>query len=964
MDIACRRILPEYYLRTDQTHRAAVPYEREHGYKLVQYSYDRSKKCKGGTNGFRLTLCCIYRAMKRTSRSRFTSGLPTLSVYLLLLNLHVASTKRNALLVMRKKTATIAEHAVVDTTDRNVLFKPGGHNDVHKQATRQCPQFDPEGPVIVFGMGGSGTRSMLKVLRQAGVDMGGAGLLNGKPQDLAEFLPPLNGSKYKHRMKPNQDKILHKANNVMMKRLNISYADSHEAQQGIIERVLRDVHRKQKGTLSWEVDDLDAETQKELITAGLVLKTIVQEFAKESVCAKGRKKWGWKAPRHIFLLPFFKWMFPKAKFIHVLRHPLDFPGHKRGSHRSQPTCGFLGQAHAWLHLAAAVVGEAPHTKKAGTRGGRIKGCGKEAEMNNARIASALWSNVTVEASRWGTRSGPTRYMEARMGEDIVKAPTETALAFLGRLLDFIEVPATDDIVTQMLSQVSSDHVSAYSNWQNQTSDDLDKYYRPWLAKELAKAMHHFDFNVPRHLKAEYDELLTDAGSSAGSALAATAADGTVAAAVARVSKVVVNPTVAPTAAPARGFLATPQPQLLGRESEYFSLTGFGDGVPSPTCSGAWIDVLPEYPNLKFAFSINAGHSGSTTFGALSSYETVPKERKENVCGIFEAGKLYLDRGRCITKTQIKRGVDRLSREDVDAELQIMRDGGRIPLNLLPKEHTRRHRCGLADRTAVTYLSAKNANASSPLCAFASKASNTVADIFGHVGTTPHLRGELEFGKQRASCEHGITNATSFFFDFGHTTLFGLGDAFVRALGAHRVSFIRYRRTRHDNALSYHKEKKIPCTGLGGLVLCPFDHGSVLLAGDPHWPSKWKKLSDYQKCLFLVDEVEARWTAFREQHPTIEALDISWRNGSEVAAGLESTAAFLSKQVPSMGFKVNPVQMSVRHHNRKKSNTRKQYSTTLKQYAKGQRTYLEIMAYSEAQLALIQAQLDFDVDFGQ
>ena len=82
-------------------------------------------------------------------------------------------------------------------------------------------------------------------------------------------------------------------------------------------------------------------------------------------------------------------------------------------------------------------------------------------------------------------------------------------------------------------------------------------------------------------------------------------------------------------------------------------------------------------------------------------------------------------------------------------------------------------------------------------------------------------------------------------------LFGLLGPLLNILP--KVTLVRIRRDRVSTAVSYWEEDKIPCSGRGMFVLCPFWHGAALAPT----LEQWHRLSDVQKCLWMVDEVEVR-----------------------------------------------------------------------------------------------------------
>ena len=453
----------------------------------------------------------------------------------------------------------------------------------------------------------------------------------------------------------------------------------------------------------------------------------------------------------------------------------------------------------------------------------------------------------------------------------------------------------------------------------------------------------------------------------------------------------------------RGMAGGSRNQRAGRRHNdslvVFRPTGFGDGHPDETCSDAWIEVLPKLQTLRFAFSITAGHTATTTFGSLDSFDFEPAEKTESlVCSTFETARFFGDLKVCNADQHRRRGQQRaatffMDERERESTMRALLANGVVPPAFLPDGETLQHPCGLPGRAATAYLKAWDAGDwQASLCSFAGTASNAVKTFLKAVerAVETHDDALLKGGAvQYAStprCGKGITPATQLFLDMGHSTIFGLGDAWVRALGAHRVSFVRIRRGRHSNAMSFIAESKIPCNGNGLLVLCPFDHGSVLMESDPDWPAKWSKLNKYQRCLWLIDEVEARWSALETQHSLdgVEMLEVEWKTGDDLSDGLEKTAAFFAKQVAAASGRGGGAaaaaageggggggggggetlkiranhdgKVKVRHHTGL-SNGRN--SKTSKKYKGLQAEYLEIMQYTDAQLALIQKQLDYN-----
>ena len=141
-------------------------------------------------------------------------------------------------------------------------------------------------------------------------------------------------------------------------------------------------------------------------------------------------------------------------------------------------------------------------------------------------------------------------------------------------------------------------------------------------------------------------------------------------------------------------------------------------------------------------------------------------------------------------------------------------------------------------------------------------------------------------------------------DLGHHIITGLGDALVRAIAPDRLAFIRIRRNRSNNAKSFLANKAIPCggnynaetasLGKGMFILCPWDHGSVILGDDPDALTKWEKLNDFQRCLWYVDEVEARWQLLKRKYPYLQTIETEpWTTSEDLMDIMNQVRDFAS-----------------------------------------------------------------------
>jgi hypothetical protein len=85
------------------------------------------------------------------------------------------------------------------------------------------------------------------------------------------------------------------------------------------------------------------------------------------------------------------------------------------------------------------------------------------------------------------------------------------------------------------------------------------------------------------------------------------------------------------------------------------------------------------------------------------------------------------------------------------------------------------------------------------------------------------------------------------------------------------------------------------------VLCPWWHGSALLRSSgmtqqAAW-DKWQQLNDFQKCLWLIDEVEARWCDFSAAHPSTRRAELPhWTTGEEYAVMAHRMAHLLETEL--------------------------------------------------------------------
>src|SRR5262245_32980183 len=154
---------------------------------------------------------------------------------------------------------------------------------------------------------------------------------------------------------------------------------------------------------------------------------------------KAQRRWGWKEPRSIFLLPFFDRHLPSLRFLHVVRDGRDM-------------ALSTNQAQLRKHGEAAGVGG-----------------------EGAVESITLWQRINLETADYGERVLGDRYLRVRF-EDLCVRPEEEGtrvLEFFG--LDTGTPPAVDEVSPP----------STIGRWQSQdpaTVRELERVAGPALAR--------------------------------------------------------------------------------------------------------------------------------------------------------------------------------------------------------------------------------------------------------------------------------------------------------------------------------------------------------------------------------------------------------------------------------------------------------------------------------------------------
>lgn len=218
------------------------------------------------------------------------------------------------------------------------------------------PFFD-DAPIVIGATGGSGTRMVRRMLEHAGVFMGAH---VNEAGDCMPFEP-------------------------------------------VLDRLINPVLHAVRG-LDYRLSDLPAP----LVADGLALCRRVAALHLADAPA-GAVAWGWKNPRAMYLLPFFHALFPRLRFVHLLRDGRDM--------------ALSGNQWQLARHFAAMFGEPV----------------PEADVPAA--ACRLWEHANRTAAAWADRTLGLRCVRLRF-EDVCAAPQSEARRLL-RALDLDTAPAAE-----------------------------------------------------------------------------------------------------------------------------------------------------------------------------------------------------------------------------------------------------------------------------------------------------------------------------------------------------------------------------------------------------------------------------------------------------------------------------------------------------------------------------------------
>jgi hypothetical protein len=126
----------------------------------------------------------------------------------------------------------------------------------------------------------------------------------------------------------------------------------------------------------------------------------------------------------------------------------------------------------------------------------------------AENVAKVWSNITVEASRWGKKLG-RNYVEVRLDGDLIFANHTAYLSTWQRIFHWLgckgellgaleqEHASVSALLERLLrSKVGMQrHKSSYHKWRAKPSDWREMALSPWLPG-LAAGMRHFGYEQP------------------------------------------------------------------------------------------------------------------------------------------------------------------------------------------------------------------------------------------------------------------------------------------------------------------------------------------------------------------------------------------------------------------------------------------------------------------------------------
>lgn len=243
------------------------------------------------------------------------------------------------------------------------------------------------GPLVIFATGGSGTRALATVARRAGYFMGSNPNRAGDSTDVARFLA----------------------------RWLANYLTSSGW--------LDDAARGRAVERDARLDPAMVEDFRETIEAHRAEQP------------RSEPRWGWKAPRTMFVLPFVDAVQPGVRFVHLIRDGRDmaYSGNQRQ---------LRGQGERVLEAS-------------------------DLELPRPVQSITLWARANLAAARYGERHMGDRYLRLEF-ERLCSEPEATLSRFLGFLGD----EESSGMNASALADELIEAPPSIGRWREQPSDEV------------------------------------------------------------------------------------------------------------------------------------------------------------------------------------------------------------------------------------------------------------------------------------------------------------------------------------------------------------------------------------------------------------------------------------------------------------------------------------------------------------
>ncbi len=252
-----------------------------------------------------------------------------------------------------------------------------------RRVKRRRPQLPP--PVVVFGTGGSGTRGLQRLLDAAGYFMGTNVNRPGDALDIAWFIR--------------------------------RWIDRYLDRSGWAEAMWRDGRVRRFPYPGGMAVDFRA--------------TIADHRAE---IGRRRKRWGWKVPRTILVLPFVHDFFPGMRAIHLVRDGRDMAYSANQNQARRYREHFLEPS--------------------------------ERDLPDPIQSIAFWARANLAAARYGERALGDRYLRLRY-EDVCAEPA----ALAARLVDFLEGPTSVEAMAEVAAAEIRPSPSI-GRWRRREADEI------------------------------------------------------------------------------------------------------------------------------------------------------------------------------------------------------------------------------------------------------------------------------------------------------------------------------------------------------------------------------------------------------------------------------------------------------------------------------------------------------------